>query len=102
MIDFIKLLRNHVCPLTTDDLIHHICSTSKIGAVLVAADGKVLGRGHNMRVQSGNPILHVSTVSGKRSNHTTDYLSLYRITSKGWLVSRMDLSSHMNELPNQT
>ncbi|KAI0008527.1 putative cytosine deaminase [Xylariaceae sp. FL0662B] len=29
-----------------------------IGAALVAADGMVLGRGHNMRVQNGNPILH--------------------------------------------
>ncbi|KAI1176752.1 putative cytosine deaminase [Nemania sp. FL0916] len=34
-----------------------------IGAALVAADGRVLGRGHNMRVQSGNPILHVSMQS---------------------------------------
>ncbi|KAI1312575.1 putative cytosine deaminase [Xylaria venustula] len=32
-----------------------------IGAVLVSADGKVLGRGHNMRVQNGNPILHGET-----------------------------------------
>ncbi|KAI3329183.1 putative cytosine deaminase [Xylariaceae sp. AK1471] len=32
-----------------------------IGAVLVAADGTVLGRGHNMRVQNGNPILHGET-----------------------------------------
>ncbi|KAI3328403.1 putative cytosine deaminase [Ustulina deusta] len=31
-----------------------------IGAALVSADGRVLGRGHNMRVQNGNPILHVS------------------------------------------
>ncbi|KAI0400328.1 putative cytosine deaminase [Xylaria palmicola] len=29
-----------------------------IGAVLVAAGGRVLGRGHNARVQGGNPILH--------------------------------------------
>ncbi|KAI5862183.1 putative cytosine deaminase [Durotheca rogersii] len=29
-----------------------------IGAALVAADGSVLGRGHNMRVQKGDPILH--------------------------------------------
>ncbi len=28
-----------------------------IGAVLVA-DGRILGRGHNRRVQQGNPILH--------------------------------------------
>ncbi|KAI1082879.1 putative cytosine deaminase [Whalleya microplaca] len=32
-----------------------------IGAALVAADGTVLGRGHNMRVQNGNPILHGET-----------------------------------------
>ncbi|KAI1768235.1 putative cytosine deaminase [Hypoxylon sp. FL1150] len=32
-----------------------------IGAALIAADGKVLGRGRNMRIQSGNPILHGET-----------------------------------------
>ncbi|KAI0137016.1 cytosine deaminase [Xylariales sp. AK1849] len=32
-----------------------------IGAALIASDGKVLGRGHNMRVQNGNPILHGET-----------------------------------------
>lgn len=31
----------------------------QIGAALVGADGTVLGRGHNMRTQLGNPILHV-------------------------------------------
>ncbi len=29
-----------------------------IGAVLVRNDGTILGEGHNMRVQGGNPILH--------------------------------------------
>ena len=29
-----------------------------IGACLVAADGRVLGRGHNMRVQKGSATLH--------------------------------------------
>ncbi|KAK8056764.1 cytidine and deoxycytidylate deaminase zinc-binding region [Apiospora rasikravindrae] len=32
-----------------------------IGAALIAADGTVLGRGHNMRMQLGNPILHGET-----------------------------------------
>ncbi|KAI1637389.1 putative cytosine deaminase [Biscogniauxia mediterranea] len=32
-----------------------------IGAALIAADGRVLGRGRNMRVQNGNPILHGET-----------------------------------------
>ena len=31
-----------------------------IGACLVAKDGTVLGRGHNMRVQKGSATLHVS------------------------------------------
>lgn len=30
-----------------------------IGAALVSADGKVLGSGHNMRIQKGSPTLHV-------------------------------------------
>ncbi|KAH8815076.1 putative cytosine deaminase [Xylogone sp. PMI_703] len=32
-----------------------------IGAALVSKEGKLLGRGHNMRVQSGSPILHGET-----------------------------------------
>lgn len=31
-----------------------------IGAALVSKDGKILGRGHNMRVQKGSATLHVS------------------------------------------
>jgi hypothetical protein len=30
-----------------------------IGASLVAADGTILGRGHNMRIQKGSPTIHV-------------------------------------------
>lgn len=32
----------------------------QIGAALIGSNGKILGRGHNMRVQKGDPILHVS------------------------------------------
>lgn len=31
-----------------------------IGACLVSADGRVIGKGHNMRVQKGSAVLHVS------------------------------------------
>ena len=31
-----------------------------IGACLVSADGTILGRGHNMRMQKGSPTIHVS------------------------------------------
>ena len=33
-----------------------------IGACLVDKDGKILGRGHNMRVQKGSAILHVCSL----------------------------------------
>ena len=33
-----------------------------IGACLVDKDGKILGRGHNMRMQKGSTILHVCTL----------------------------------------
>lgn len=35
-----------------------------IGAALVSKDGKILGRGHNMRVQKGSAVLHVSDSPG--------------------------------------
>lgn len=31
-----------------------------IGAALVSKDGRILGRGHNMRFQKGSATLHVS------------------------------------------
>ena len=33
-----------------------------IGACLVSRDGKILGRGHNMRVQNGSATLHVGSM----------------------------------------
>jgi creatinine deaminase len=34
-----------------------------IGAALVSAQGKILGQGHNMRIQKGSATLHVRTAS---------------------------------------
>jgi cytosine/creatinine deaminase len=34
-----------------------------IGGCLVAADGTILGRGRNLRMQKGSPTLHVGLVS---------------------------------------
>ncbi len=33
-----------------------------IGACLVSKDGRILGRGHNMRVQKGSATLHASPI----------------------------------------
>jgi hypothetical protein len=35
-----------------------------IGSALVSADGKILGQGHNMRIQKGSATLHVRTDFG--------------------------------------
>jgi cytosine deaminase len=39
-----------------------------IGAALVSKDGKILGRGHNMRVQKGSAILHVCATTTQMGN----------------------------------
>ncbi|KAE9971166.1 hypothetical protein BLS_004593 [Venturia inaequalis] len=36
-----------------------------IGASLVAADGTILGRGHNMRIQRSSPTIHVRNQENK-------------------------------------
>jgi len=41
-----------------------------IGACLVDKNGKILGRGHNMRVQRGSPTIHVCNVQSLRSTPT--------------------------------
>jgi len=46
-----------------------------IGACLVSKDGKILGRGHNMRVQKGSPVLHVSVQIGCCIRNATNHIS---------------------------
>lgn len=40
-------------------ILQHNLSPQQIGAALVSKDGKLLGRGHNQRVQKGSAIHHV-------------------------------------------
>src|ERR687886_145762 len=44
-----------------------------IGAALFAADGTLLGRGHNRRVQDDDPILHAETDAFRRSGRRRTY-----------------------------
>jgi len=43
-----------------------------VGAALVSADGKILGRGHNMRIQKGSATLHVC------ENYLLNILNIHR------------------------
>jgi cytosine deaminase len=40
-----------------------------IGAALFAADGALLGRGHNRRVQDGDPSMHAETAAGRQRGY---------------------------------
>lgn len=55
-----------------------------IGACLVSADGKILGRGHNMRMQKDSPTIHVSLMAFSSIQATTRrlYFSVYCFTSR--------------------
>lgn len=52
-----------------------------IGAVLVSSSGKVLGRGHNQRIQKGSPTLHAEIAAlenaGRLSRAELDGATMY-------------------------
>ncbi|QIS14341.1 nucleoside deaminase [Nocardia arthritidis] len=52
-----------------------------IGAALFAADGTLLGRGHNRRVQSGDPSVHAETDAFRAAGRRRDYRSTIMVTT---------------------
>ncbi|SHL00998.1 cytosine deaminase [Pseudonocardia thermophila] len=52
-----------------------------IGAALVAADGTVLGRGHNRRVQDGDPSMHAETAAFRAAGRQRDYRTTTMVTT---------------------
>jgi cytosine deaminase len=52
-----------------------------IGAALVAADGTVLGRGHNRRVQDGDPSMHAETAAFRAAGRQRDYRATTMVTT---------------------
>jgi creatinine deaminase len=52
-----------------------------IGAALVGADGTVLGRGHNRRVQDGDPSVHGETAAFKDAGRQRSYRGTTMVTT---------------------
>ena len=52
-----------------------------IGAALFAADGTLLGRGHNRRVQDGDPSMHAETAAFRAAGRQRDYRSTTMVTT---------------------
>jgi cytosine deaminase len=52
-----------------------------IGAALFTADGKLLGRGHNRRVQEGDPSVHGETDAFRKAGRQRSYRNLIMVTT---------------------
>lgn len=52
-----------------------------IGAALFAADGRVLGRGHNRRVQDGDPSAHGETDAFRKAGRQRSYRDTVMVTT---------------------
>ena len=52
-----------------------------IGAALFAADGTLLGRGHNRRVQDDDPSMHAETAAFRAAGRQRDYRDTIMVTT---------------------
>ena len=52
-----------------------------IGSVLVDASGVIIARGHNMRVQSGDPTAHAETVCIRNAGRRRDWRTLTLVST---------------------
>ncbi len=52
-----------------------------IGAALFHRDGRLLGRGHNRRVQNGDPSAHAETEAFRDAGRQTDYCDTIMVTT---------------------
>jgi cytosine deaminase len=52
-----------------------------VGAILADQEGKVLGRGHNMRVQRGDPTIHGETAAFKNAGRQRGYKNKILVTT---------------------
>ncbi|WSJ47910.1 nucleoside deaminase [Streptomyces sp. NBC_01317] len=52
-----------------------------IGAALYGADGALLGRGHNRRVQDGDPSLHAETAAFRAAGRQRSYRGTTMVTT---------------------
>lgn len=52
-----------------------------IGAALFERDGTLLGRGHNRRVQDGDPSLHAETAAFRDAGRRRDYRDTVMVTT---------------------
>jgi creatinine deaminase len=52
-----------------------------IGSVLARSDGQIVARGHNLRVQSGDPTAHAETVCIRAAGRRRDWAALTLVST---------------------
>ena len=52
-----------------------------IGSVLADADGRIIARGHNLRVQTGDPTAHAEVVCIRNAGRRTDWHKLILVST---------------------
>jgi cytosine/creatinine deaminase len=52
-----------------------------IGSVLADSDGRIVARGHNLRVQSGDPTAHAETVCIRNAGRRRDWPNLILVST---------------------
>jgi cytosine/creatinine deaminase len=61
---------------------HGLCEGGiPIGAALFHTDGTLLGRGHNRRVQDGDPSMHAETAAFRAAGRRRDYADCVMVTT---------------------
>jgi len=67
-----------------------------IGAALFTRDGKLLGRGHNRRVQEGDPSVHGETDAFRKAGRQRSYRDKIMVTTLAPCWSCSGLASQFN------
>ena len=71
-----------------------------VGAILADQEGNVLGRGHNMRVQEGDPTIHGETAAFKNAGRQRGYKNKILVTtlSPCWYCSGLIKQFNIGQL----
>ena len=76
--------------MTESDLLHEAILEAKlglstggipIGSVLADANGQIISRGHNLRVQTGDPTAHAEVVCLRNAGRRTDWHTLTLVST---------------------
>lgn len=68
-----------------------------IGAALFTADGQLVSRGHNRRIQQGDPSMHAETDAFRRAGRQRSYRNLIMVTTLApcWYCSGLVRQFHI-------